>query len=158
MIRTGIGFDAHRLEAGQKLIIGGVIIPSDFGSIGHSDGDALLHAITDALLGAAGLGDIGKFFPSEDPQWKGADSRKFLLSASDKAQDAGFIIENVDSTIILQKPVLKDYIPEMQQVIAQTLHLDKNQVSVKATTTDQMGFIGTGEGWAAQAIVTLRLT
>jgi 2-C-methyl-D-erythritol 2,4-cyclodiphosphate synthase len=156
MIRTGIGFDAHQLGKNHKLIIGGVTITSEFGSIGHSDGDALLHAITDAILGAAGLGDIGHFFPSNDDQWKGTDSRKFLRVAVEKVQTEGYTVDNVDSNIILQKPYLQNYIPEMRQIVAETMQLKINQVSVKATTTDEMGFIGSGQGWAAQAIVTLR--
>ena len=156
MIRVGIGFDAHQLGKDHKLIIGGVTITSDFGSIGHSDGDALLHAITDAVLGAAGLGDLGHFFPSNDNQWKGADSKQFLGAAVEKAHSKGYVVDNVDSNIILQKPQLQDYIAEMRKILADTMKLKINQVSVKATTTDELGFIGSGQGWAAQAIVTLR--
>jgi 2-C-methyl-D-erythritol 2,4-cyclodiphosphate synthase len=156
MIKTGIGYDVHQLAEGEKLILGGVEIPSEVGAVGHSDGDALLHAIADALLGAAALGDIGQFFPSEDDQWKGADSLHFLNVAGEKVRNAGFEINHIDSIIILQKPKLAGFIPEMKYKIAYTLQMDEGQVSVKATTTDHLGYIGEGKGIAAQVIVTIK--
>ena len=156
MIKTGIGYDVHQLAEGEKLILGGVEIPSEVGAVGHSDGDALLHAIVDALLGAAALGDIGHFFPSEDDQWKGADSLHFLNVAGEKVRNAGFEINHIDSIIILQKPKLAGFIPEMKYKIAYTLQMDEGQVSVKATTTDHLGYIGEGKGIAAQVIVTIK--
>jgi len=155
MIKTGIGYDVHQLAEGEKLILGGVEIPSEFGAVGHSDGDALVHAIVDALLGAANLGDIGKLFPSEDEQWKDADSLHFLNVVGEKLRNAGFEINNIDSIIILQKPKLSGFIPEMKDKIAYSLQLDESQVSVKATTTDHLGFIGEGKGIASQAIATI---
>ncbi len=154
-IKTGIGFDAHQLAEGPPLIIGGVKIESAFGSVGHSDGDALLHAIVDALLGAVGLGDIGQFFPSDDAQWKGTSSLHFIRDAHDKVQSLGWEVDHVDSIIILQKPKIQDTIPRMKYQIAYTLETDENNISVKATTTDHLGYIGEGKGWAAQSIVTL---
>ena len=156
MIKTGIGYDVHQLAEGEKLILGGVEIPSEVGAVGHSDGDALFHAIVDALLGAAALGDIGQFFPSEDDQWKGADSLHFLNVAGEKVRNAGFEINHIDSIIILQKPKLAGFIPEMKYKIAYTLQMDEGQVSVKATTTDNLGYIGEGKGIAAQVIVTIK--
>ena len=156
MIKTGIGYDVHQLAEGEKLILGGVEIPSEVGAVGHSDGDALFHAIVDALLGAAALGDIGQFFPSEDDQWKGADSLHFLNVAGEKVRNAGFEINHIDSIIILQKPKLAGFIPEMKYKIAYTLQMDEGQVSIKATTTDHLGYIGEGKGIAAQVIVTIK--
>ncbi|MBC8346933.1 MAG: 2-C-methyl-D-erythritol 2,4-cyclodiphosphate synthase [Candidatus Marinimicrobia bacterium] len=155
-MKTGIGYDVHQLAEGEKLILGGVKIPSKMGAVGHSDGDALLHAIVDALLGAANLGDIGKLFPSEDDQWKNGDSLHFLNVVGEKVRSAGFEINNIDSVIILQKPKLAGFIPEMKYKIAYTLQLDESQVSVKATTTDHLGYIGEGKGIAAQAIAILK--
>jgi len=155
MIRTGIGYDVHQLAKGESLIIGGVNVPAPFGSVGHSDGDGLIHAVVDALLGAAALGDIGQFFPSEDDTWKGAPSSHFLSDATNRIREAGFEINNVDATIILQKPKLADYIPQMKFNLAYSMQIDESQVSVKATTTDHLGFVGDGSGWAVQAIVTL---
>lgn len=155
MIRTGIGYDVHQLEKGETLVIGGVKIPAPFGSVGHSDGDGLIHAIVDALLGAASLGDIGQFFPSDDDTWKGAPSSHFLSDAVNRVREAGFEINNVDATIILQKPKLAEFIPQMKYNLAYSMQLDESQVSVKATTTDHLGFVGDGSGWAVQAIATL---
>ena len=156
MIKTGIGYDVHQLAEGEKLILGGVEIPSEVGAVGHSDGDALLHAIVDALLGASGLGDIGQLFPSEDDQWKDADSLNFLNVVGEKVRSAGFEINHVDAIIILQKPKLAGFIPEMKYKIAYTLQLDEGQVSVKTTTTDHLGYIGEGKGIAAHAIATIQ--
>lgn len=155
MIKTGIGYDVHQLVEGRRLVIGGIEIPAAFGSLGHSDGDVLLHAIVDALLGAAALGDIGTLFPSDDQQWKDADSRLFLRTAGDKIRVAGFSINSIDGIIVLQKPKLRNYIDVMRQVIATELAIDKSCVSVKATTTDNLGYIGAGMGLAAQAVVTI---
>jgi len=153
--RIGNGFDVHQLEAGTPLIIGGVSIPYPKGSKGHSDGDVLFHAIVDALLGSLALGDIGNHFPSDDACWKDADSRKFLEHAFILIQEKGFSIENVDSVIILQKPALAPHILEMRKNIAQILSVDLDQISVKATTTDNLGYIGNNEGIAAQAVVLI---
>jgi len=155
MIKTGIGYDVHPLAEGEVLIIGGIKIDSPFGSVGHSDGDVLLHAIVDALLGAAALGDIGQHFPSSDKRWKGKDSIHFLKHACHLVNDAGFKINHLDSTVILEKPKLVDLIPEMRFTIAQALQMDISSISVKATTTDQMGFIGRGEGVGAVAVATI---
>jgi len=155
MIRTGIGYDVHQLAEGETFIIGGVKIASTFGSVGHSDGDALFHAVVDALLGAAGLGDIGQFFPSEDDTWKGAPSSHFLADAVKRVREAGFEINNVDATIILQKPKLSELISQMKNNLAYSMQVDESQVSVKATTTDSLGFVGDGSGWAVQAIATI---
>ncbi|MDC1038122.1 2-C-methyl-D-erythritol 2,4-cyclodiphosphate synthase [Candidatus Marinimicrobia bacterium] len=155
MIRTGIGYDVHQLADGETFIIGGVQIASTFGSVGHSDGDALFHAVVDALLGAAGLGDIGQFFPSEDDTWKGAPSSHFLADAVKRVREAGFEINNVDATIILQKPKLSELISQMKNNLAYSMQVDESQVSVKATTTDSLGFVGDGSGWAVQAIATI---
>ena len=155
MIKTGIGYDVHQLSEGEKLILGGVVIPSEVGAVGHSDGDALIHSIVDALLGAANLGDIGQLFPSEDNQWKDADSLHFLNIAGEKVRGAEFEIKHIDSIIVLQKPKLLGFIPEMKYKIAYTLQIDESSVSVTATTTDYLGYIGEGKGIAAQAIATI---
>ena len=155
MVKTGIGYDVHPLAKGETLIIGGVKIKSPLGSVGHSDGDVLLHAIVDALLGAANLGDIGQHFPSSDERWKGKDSIHFLQHAVKLVHDEGFEIDHIDSTVILEDPKLADIIQEMSQKIAHTLHIDESSVSVKATTTDKMGFIGRGEGVGAVAVATI---
>ncbi|HIF35668.1 MAG TPA: 2-C-methyl-D-erythritol 2,4-cyclodiphosphate synthase [Candidatus Thioglobus sp.] len=155
MIRTGIGYDVHPLAEGEKLIIGGVEIVSTFGSVGHSDGDALIHAVVDALLGAAALGDIGQFFPSDKDMWKGAPSSHFLADAVKRVREAGFEINNVDATIVLQKPKLAEFISQMKYNLAYSMQIDESQVSVKATTTDHLGFVGDGSGWAVQAVATI---
>ena len=155
MVKTGIGYDVHPLAKGETLIIGGVKIDSPVGSVGHSDGDVLLHAIVDALLGAANLGDIGQHFPSSDERWKGKDSIHFLQHAVKLVHDEGFEIDHIDSTVILEEPKLADIILEMSKKIAHTLHIDESSVSVKATTTDKMGFIGRGEGVGAVAVATI---
>ena len=155
MVKTGIGYDVHPLAKGETLIIGGVKIKSPLGSVGHSDGDVLLHAIVDALLGAANLVDIGQHFPSSDERWKGKNSIHFLQHAVKLVHDEGFEIDHIDSTVILEDPKLADIIQEMSQKIAHTLHIDESSVSVKATTTDKMGFIGRGEGVGAVAVATI---
>ena len=158
MIRTGIGYDIHKLEERRELIVGGVTIPSEFGSLGHSDGDALIHAIVDALLGAANMGDIGKYFPSEDEKWKNHSSSNFLLETVNLIDQSGFEIVNIDSTIVLQKPKLKKYIPSIINNLAIVMGIKKSFISVKATTTDGLGFIGEGNGWSVIAIATLKKT
>lgn len=155
MIRTGIGYDAHQLRDGEILIIGGVKIPSQKGSVGHSDGDALIHAIVDALLGAASLGDIGQFFPSDDETWKGKSSSYFLTDVAQKIHDAGFEINHIDSVIILQEPKISGFIKEMKYKLSYILQIDENQMSIKATTTDYLGYIGENKGWAVQSIATI---
>jgi 2-C-methyl-D-erythritol 2,4-cyclodiphosphate synthase len=154
-MRVGQGFDVHALVAGRKLIIGGVLIPFDKGLDGHSDADVLLHAITDALLGAAGLGDIGRHFPDSDPKYKGADSRRLLKEAADKVRAAGFAVVNVDCTIIAQAPKMAPHIPEMVKRIAADIGILASEVNVKAKTTEMLGFTGRGEGIAAEAVALL---
>ena len=155
MIRVGIGYDVHQLNKGELLYIGGIHIPSDVGSVGHSDGDALSHAIADALLGAAGLGDIGKLFPSDDDTWENVRSTFFLKNVAHKIKESGFLINNIDSTIILQEPKVGGYIDEIKLSLATTMDLDLASISIKATTTDKMGAIGEGLGWGAMAIVSI---
>ena len=154
-MRVGLGFDVHRLAMGRLLILGGVKVPYERGLVGHSDGDVLLHAITDALLGAAGLGDIGRHFPVTDPQYKGADSSKLLVRVKNEVLEAGYSIVNIDSTVIAQAPKLMDAIPKMREHIAGILDLDVSVVSVKAKTHEHLGSLGRGEGIAAQAVVLL---
>jgi 2-C-methyl-D-erythritol 2,4-cyclodiphosphate synthase len=155
MIRTGIGFDTHAFVYNRKLVIGGVIVPFEKGLAGHSDADVLVHAIIDAILGAAALGDIGLFFPSSDNNFKDINSLVLLKKTVVVAGNAGFKIVNSDSTVILQTPVIQPYIKEMRLNIAGTLNVDVSQVSVKATTTDRLGFTGKGEGVAALSTVLL---
>ena len=155
LVRFGQGWDVHRIASGRPLILGGVNIPSDFGFEGHSDADVLSHAITDALLGAAALGDIGMHFPDSDPRWKGADSAQFLRHARDLIVAQGFNIVNVDSTVILERPKLKDYREAIRRSLAQTLGLDFDRVSVKFKTAEKTGPIGEGRSAEAQAIVSL---
>ena len=155
MIRTGLGWDVHRLEAGRPLILGGVTIASDTGLAGHSDADILSHALTDALLGAAALGDIGMHFPDTDPQWKGANSQVFLAHAAKLVRDAGYQIVNVDTTVILERPKLKDYRLQIRESMARTLGLSVQCVSVKFKTAERVGPVGEGKSAEAQAIVTI---
>ena len=157
-IRTGLGWDVHRTAAGRPLILGGVTSPSDFGLDGHSDADVLLHAITDAVLGAAALGDIGMHFPDNDPRWKGAASARFLEHAVALARQAGFAIVNMDSTVILEKPKLKDYRLAIRESVAHALSLPLDRVSVKFKTAERVGPVGEGLSAEAQAIVTLERT
>jgi 2-C-methyl-D-erythritol 2,4-cyclodiphosphate synthase len=154
--RTGLGWDVHRLAPGRPLILGGVTIPFELGLEGHSDADVLAHAITDAILGAAALGDIGMHFPDSDPRWKGADSLQFLKHAVDLAQSAGFKLVNVDSTVILERPKLKDYRTAIRETLAATLGLPLDRVSVKFKTAEKVGPVGEGRSAEAQAVVTLR--
>ena len=154
-MRIGQGYDVHRLKEGRKLIIGGVEIPYEKGLDGHSDADVLLHAIMDALLGAAALGDIGLLFPDTDEQFSGADSLKLLQKVKDVLDEKGYSICNIDATVIAQEPKLRPYIDLMRQNIAEALKMDVSQVSVKATTEEHLGFTGRKEGIAAQAIVLI---
>ncbi len=154
-MRIGTGYDVHRLVEGRKLILGGVDIPYEKGLLGHSDADVLVHAIMDALLGAAALGDIGLHFPDSDPAYKGADSLSLAGHVSRILEDNGWIIENVDSTVIAQAPKLRPYIDQMRTNVARALRIDVTKVSVKATTEEHLGFTGRGEGISAQAAALL---
>jgi 2-C-methyl-D-erythritol 2,4-cyclodiphosphate synthase len=155
-MRIGHGYDVHRLVAGRRLIIGGVSIPFEMGLAGHSDADVLLHAITDALLGASGLGDIGRHFPDSDPAYKDADSRALLREAAASVRRAGFTVANVDATIIAQAPRMAPHVAQMAANIAADLGIAPGQVNVKAKTTERLGFTGRGEGIAAEAVALLR--
>jgi len=157
MVRIGYGNDIHRLVSGRRLIIGGVDIPSDVGAEGHSDADVLLHAITDALLGAAGLGEIGEHFPPSEPRWKGADSSLFLAHAVALLRERGSIIDHIDCTIIAEEPKVGPHRHSMRVRIAEIAGLSVDQVSVKATTTEGLGFTGRREGIAAQAVASIRM-
>lgn len=155
MTRFGMGYDVHRLVEGRKLIIGGVEIPHTLGLLGHSDADVLLHAIADALLGAAALGDIGQHFPDTDPRYEGADSLKLLAHVMDLLRDQRYVVGNVDATIVAQRPKMKDYIPQMRENIAHVLGVSLSQVNVKATTEEKLGFTGTEQGISAYAVAGL---
>ena len=154
-MRIGHGFDVHRLVPDRPLIIGGVTIPWHLGLLGHSDADVLLHAICDALLGAAALGDIGKHFPDTDPRYKGIDSRRLLREVGRLLKEKGYRVSNLDATIIAQAPKMATHIPQMVEHIAADLDMAVNSVNVKATTTEKLGFTGRGEGIAAQAVCLL---
>ena len=156
--RCGQGWDVHRIAPGRPLILGGVTVPSDFGLEGHSDADVLAHAITDAILGAVALGDIGMHFPDTDPRWKGCDSLVFLKHAQKLAEAKGYRIVNVDSTVILERPKLKDYRASIRQRLAETLEMDIDSVSVKFKTAERVGPVGEGRSAEAQALVTLEKT
>ena len=151
-MRVGHGYDVHKLVEGRKLIIGGVEIPHKLGLLGHSDADVLLHAISDALLGACAMGDIGGMFPDTDEKWKGSDSLELLKAVVERLNNAGYFVENIDSTIIAQKPKMKDYILDMRKNIALACKVDIDCVSVKATTEEQLGFTGRQEGISAHAV------
>lgn len=153
--RSGIGWDVHRLVAGRPLILGGVTVASELGLEGHSDADVLAHAITDAILGAAALGDIGMHFPDTDPRWKGCDSLMFLRHAQQLAEGIGYRIMNVDSTVILERPKLKDYREAIRRKLAETMGLEMDRVSVKFKTSEKVGPVGEGRSAEAQAVVTL---
>lgn len=155
MIRVGQGFDVHQLTEGRPCIIGGVNIPYEKGLLGHSDADVLLHAISDAVLGALALGDIGKHFPDTDPAYEGADSVVLLRRVWALAKERGYALGNADATIIAQAPKMAPHIPQMVRIIADALEAEEQQVNVKATTSEKLGFTGRGEGIAAQAVVLL---
>ena len=154
-MRIGHGYDVHRLVEGRKLILGGVEISYEKGLLGHSDADVLLHAVCDALLGAAALGDIGKHFPDSDPMYKGVDSRKLLRSVVALIKEDGFSVGNIDCTVIAQKPKIKDYIFEMRKNIAEDCGVEVNRINVKATTEEGLGFTGDGSGISAHAVCIL---
>ena len=154
-MRIGHGYDVHKLVEGRDLILGGVKIPYEKGLLGHSDADVLLHAVSDALLGAAGLGDIGVHFPDTDPQYKGADSLLLLQTVGQKVKAQGYRISNIDVTMIAQRPKLKDYIPQMVQNIARVLELEPSRVNVKATTEEKLGFTGEGLVMSCHAVCLL---
>lgn len=157
MVHVGIGYDVHALVEGRKLILGGVEIPHSRGLEGHSDADALMHAICDAVLGALGLPDIGHFFPNTDPRWQGAPSHVFLQEAARQAHAQGGTIVNIDSTIIAQQPKLYPHLAPMKENIARALGLQPRQVGIKATTNERMGFVGREEGIAAMAVASIDL-
>ena len=157
-MRVGMGYDVHQLVEGRDLILGGVNIPYEKGLLGHSDADVLLHAITDAILGAAALGDIGKHFPDTDPAYHNADSMKLLAEVVRLIEEKGYEIGNVDATVIAQRPRLLNYIPTMKENISKTLKVDPDQVNVKATTEEHLGFTGEGLGISAQAVCLLNET
>lgn len=154
-MRVGMGYDVHKLVEDRDLILGGVKIPYEKGLLGHSDADVLLHAIMDALLGAAALGDIGKHFPDTDPKYKGISSIKLLEYVAQLLDENMYIVENIDATIIAQRPKMRPYIEEMEQNIADALGIEKNQINVKATTEEGLGFTGSGEGISSQAICAI---
>ena len=156
MFRIGEGYDVHRLAEGRKLIIGGVEIPYSKGLLGHSDADVLLHAVMDALLGAAALGDIGRHFPDSDPAYEGASSLELLVECSRMLTGRGFKVENIDCTLIAQEPKVGPYREAMRENIAKALGIDISQVNVKATTEEGLGFTGTGEGMAARAVCLIK--
>lgn len=151
-MRIGHGYDVHRLVPGRELILGGVKIPCELGLLGHSDADVLLHAVMDALLGAAGMRDIGYHFPDTDPAYRGADSMELLRQVGTMLRKGGFRVGNIDVTMIAQKPKLKDYIPQMTRNIAAALGIEESRVNVKATTEEHLGFTGTGEGMSCHAV------
>lgn len=154
-MRVGMGYDVHKLVKDRKLILGGVDIPYELGLLGHSDADVLLHAIMDALLGAAALGDIGKHFPDTDDRYKGISSIKLLEEVGRKLDEANYVIENIDATIIAQRPKMRPYIEDMRKNIADALKIDVDRVNVKATTEEGLGFTGSGEGISSQAVCSL---
>ena len=154
-MRVGMGYDVHRLVEGRELILGGVTIPWEKGLLGHSDADVLVHAVMDALLGAAAMGDIGKHFPDTDERYKGISSMKLLAHVGNLIEQEGYYIENIDAVVIAQKPKLRPYIDEMEQNIAAVLKLQKNQINIKATTEEGLGFTGSEKGISSQAVCTL---
>jgi len=154
-VRVGIGFDVHPFATGRELILGGVVIPHTHGLAGHSDADALLHAVADSIFGALGLGDIGQHFPNTDPTWKDRSSRVFVEYAVEKAREHGFQIGNIDSTILAERPKIGPYVQQMRSNIAEMLGITADRVGIKATTMEKMGFVGREEGIAAMAVVLL---
>ena len=154
-MRVGMGYDVHKLVEGRKLILGGVEIPYEKGLLGHSDADVMLHAVMDALLGAAALGDIGLHFPDTDPKYKGASSIKLLEHVGRLLEENGYVIENIDATIIAQRPKMRPHIDQMRENMAKALKIDVDQINVKATTEEGLGFTGSGEGISSQAICAI---
>ena len=158
MLRVGFGYDAHQLEEGLPLIVGGVELPWPKGLLGYSDGDVLLHAIIDALLGAACLGDIGLHFPVSDPRYKGCSSLWLLSETEKKIREKGYLVNNIDCTLVAQRPMISAYVPEMRDKISKSLVISEDQISVKATTADHLGFTGREEGMACYAVCTITKT
>lgn len=154
-LKTGIGFDVHAFAEGRKLILGGIEIKHDKGLAGHSDADALLHAITDALLGSISLGDIGTHFPDDDPRYKNADSTVFLKKANELLRNRGYFVNNIDSVVMLQQPKISPYVQKMKDKIAKILDIGTERISIKATTTEKLGFVGREEGISVMAVVTV---
>ncbi|MBM72075.1 MAG: 2-C-methyl-D-erythritol 2,4-cyclodiphosphate synthase [Crocinitomicaceae bacterium] len=154
--RIGYGYDVHRLSEGEELWIGGILVPGEFGAVGHSDADVLLHVICDAMLGALALGDLGKHFPDTDPAYKGIDSKKLLAHTMELVREKGWTVGNIDTTVCLQAPKLAPYISKMRLAISEVLDCHLDRISVKATTTENIGFIGTGEGISAHAVALLK--
>ena len=154
-MRVGIGYDVHRLVENRRLVLGGIVIPYHLGLLGHSDADVLTHAIVDAMLGAAALGDIGTHFPDTDPRYQGMDSLIFLRDTALKVKEAGYQIENIDTTVIAQRPKLAPYISQMKKIVAKTLDIALTQINIKATTTEELGIVGEGKAIVAHAIVCL---
>ena len=154
-IRIGYGYDVHQFSSGRKLILGGIEIPHDCGLLGHSDADVLLHAITDAILGALALGDIGTHFPDTDSTWKDADSTELLQAVYTMVTKKGYQLSNIDSTVVAEEPKLKPFIPQIQDRISKILSISPDRVSIKATTSEKMGFVGRGEGIAAMSTILL---
>lgn len=157
-MRIGLGYDVHRLVEDRPFVLGGVEIPHDAGLAGHSDADVLLHAVADALLGAAALGDIGSHFPDTDAEWEGADSQLLLRRVAERVRECGYVPHNVDATVLLERPKLRPHVDAMRANIGAALSLDRESVSVKATTTETLGPVGREEGVAAQAVCTIRPT
>ena len=155
-IRVGMGYDVHQLAKGSKFFLGGIKIPADFGAMGHSDADVLIHAICDALLGASNLGDIGKHFPDTSNKYENIDSKILLKEVVTLVKDKGFCIGNLDSTICLQSPKIADYIPAMKEALSNAMELDIDDISIKATTTEKLGFVGEGKGISAYAVVLIQ--
>lgn len=155
-MRIGFGYDVHRLVEERKLILGGVEIPYEKGLLGHSDADVLVHALMDAMLGAAGLGDIGRHFPDNDDRYKGISSMILLQNVTELLTEAGYIVNNIDVTVVAQRPKLAGFIPQMEQNLAETLHITVDDVNVKATTTEKLGFEGEGLGISAYAVCSIR--
>ena len=154
-LRTGIGFDVHAFAEGRKLILGGIEIQHEKGLAGHSDADALLHAVTDAILGSLALGDIGTHFPDDDPRYKNADSTVFLKKASELLRNRGYFVNNIDIMVMLQKPKISPYIHKMKEKISKILELSSERISIKATTTEKLGFVGREEGISVMAVATV---
>jgi 2-C-methyl-D-erythritol 2,4-cyclodiphosphate synthase len=154
-LRTGIGFDVHAFAEGRKLILGGIEIPSARGLAGHSDADALLHAVTDALLGTLSLGDIGTHFPDDDPRYKNADSTVFLKKASELLRNRGYFVNNIDIVVMLQQPKISPYVQKMKEKISKILDIGSERISIKATTTEKLGFVGREEGISVMAVATV---
>ena len=156
--RIGIGYDVHRLEKGHAFVLGGITLPYEKGSLGHSDGDVLIHAICDAMLGALALGDIGKHFPDSEKEFRNIDSKILLEKTINMIRFYGYEISNIDTTVCLQKPKISKYVPDMVKILSEVLHIDAHQLSIKATTTEKLGFVGEEQGVSAYAIVLLALS